>query len=161
MPRMAARPRAAGAQAHIDYYDGKQWTDEEVRELKKRGQPAITWNLTRQKIDYLQGLERTQRTRPRALPRTPLHEADSTAATDALHYVYDDTRYEEVRSRVWGDILKAGWGGLEITAEPRAGEAGGTGNMGMGLMPGTPGHLHHRPALRLGPHVLGPVFLGG
>jgi hypothetical protein len=130
----------SGAQAHIDYYDGKQWTDEEVRELKKRGQPAITWNLTRQKIDYLQGLERTQRTRPRALPRTPLHEADSTAATDALHYVYDDTRYEEVRSRVWGDILKAGWGGLEITAEPRAGEGGGAGNLGMrmGLMPGTP-----------------------
>jgi hypothetical protein len=126
------------AQQHIDYYDGKQWTDEEVRELKKRGQPAITWNLTRQKIDYLQGLERTQRTRPRALPRTPLHEADSTAATDALHYVYDDTRYEEQRSRVWADILKAGWGGIEITAEPRAGAAGAMGKMGMGFMPGTP-----------------------
>lgn len=120
-----------GAQVHIDYYDGKQWTDEELRELRKRGQPAITWNLTRQKIDYLQGLERTQRTRPRALPRTPLHEADSTAATDALHYVYDDTRYEEQRSRVWADILKAGWGGIEITAEPRAGAAAG-------LLPGTP-----------------------
>lgn len=119
------------AQRHHDYYDGKQWTDEEVRELGKRGQPAITWNLTRQKIDYLQGLERAQRTRPRALPRTPLHEADATAATDALHYVYDDTRYEEQRSKVWADILKAGWGGLELTASPR-------GN-GLGLTPpGTP-----------------------
>lgn len=122
------------AQVHIDYYDGKQWTDEEVRELSKRGQPAITWNLTRQKIDYLQGLERAQRTKPRALPRTPLHEADSTAATDALHYVYDDTRYEEARSRVWADILKAGWGGIELTAEPRQGRTAGAAAMGaMGL----------------------------
>ncbi len=73
-----------GAQVYIDYYDGKQWTDEEVKELKKRGQPAITWNLTRQKIDYLQGMERTQRTKPRALPRTPQHEQDAFAATDSL-----------------------------------------------------------------------------
>lgn len=108
------------AQTYIDYYDGKQWTDEEIRELKKRGQPAITWNLTRQKIDYLQGLERTQRTKPRALPRTPQHEQDSFSATDALQYVFDDCRYEETRSRVWGDILKSGWGGVSIEVEQRA-----------------------------------------
>lgn len=123
-----------GAQVYIDYYDGKQWTDEEVKELKKRGQPAITWNLTRQKIDYLQGMERTQRTKPRALPRTPQHEQDAFAATDSLQYVYDDTRYEEVRSRVWGDILKAGWGGLEIAVEQRAPDFMGSTSM----TPGTP-----------------------
>jgi len=122
------------AQKYVDYYDTKQWTDEEIRELKKRGQPAITWNLVRQKIEYLQGLERTQRTRPRALPRTPQHEQDSFAATDALQYVFDDTRYEETRSRVWGDILKAGWGGVSVEVMKRAPDYMAS----TALTPGTP-----------------------
>src|SRR5690606_22124563 len=92
----------------------------EKKALEKRGQPVITWNRIREKIDYLQGLERENRTKPRALPRTPQHEQDSFAATDALHYVYDDNRYDELRSRAWGDILKAGWGGVEVIAEERS-----------------------------------------
>jgi hypothetical protein len=100
-----------------DYYDGKQWTEKEVKELQKRGQPAITQNLIRNKIDYLQGLERQQRTAPRALPRTPQHEGDSEGVTDALRYVCDDQKYNRARSRVWADMLKAGWGGVEITVK--------------------------------------------
>lgn len=107
------------AERDIDYYDGKQWTEKEVRELRKRGQPAISQNLIRNKIDYLQGLERQQRTKPRALPRTPVHEQDSEGATDALRFVCEDQRYDESKSRVWGDMLKAGWGGIEITVTMR------------------------------------------
>ncbi len=107
------------AERDIDYYDGKQWTEKEVKELRKRGQPAISQNLIRNKIDYLQGLERQQRTKPRALPRTPVHEQDSEGATDALRYVCEDQRYDESKSRVWGDMLKAGWGGIEITVTMR------------------------------------------
>ena len=113
----ASRTNRAKAERDIDYYDSKQWTEEEVRALKKRGQPAITFPLIKQKIDFLQGLERTQRTKPRALPRTPQHEDDAAAATDALVYVAEDNRYEQVRSRVWKDILIAGWGGVEATIE--------------------------------------------
>jgi hypothetical protein len=107
------------AERDIDYYNGKQWTDKEVSELKKRGQPAIAFNLIRNKIDYLQGLERQQRTSPRALPRTPMHEQDSEGVTDALRYVCDDQHYDDTKSRVWADMLKAGWGGVEITVEER------------------------------------------
>ena len=57
-----------GAQLYVDYYDGKQLTEEEKREMGKRGQPPVIWNRVREKIDYLQGTERTQRTKPRALP---------------------------------------------------------------------------------------------
>lgn len=107
------------AERDIDYYDGKQWTSEEVKQLKKRGQPAISQNLIRNKIDYLQGLERQQRTKPRALPRTPVHEQDSEGATDALRYVCEDQRYDESKSRVWADMLKAGWGGVEVSISLR------------------------------------------
>lgn len=108
------------AERDIDYYDGKQWTDREVKELKRRGQPAITQNLIKQKIDFLQGLERQQRTVPNALPRTPRHEDDANSATDALRFVIDDNRYNKTRSKCWEDILKAGWGGVEVVASQRA-----------------------------------------
>lgn len=101
----------------IDYYDGRQWTEEELRQLRRRGQPAITFPLIKQKIDFLQGLERAQRTRPRALPRTPAHEEEAAAASDALAFVAEDNRYDQIRSRVWKDILTAGWGGVEAIAE--------------------------------------------
>ena len=108
------------AERDIDYYDGKQWTEKEVKELKKRGQAAISQNLIRNKIDYLQGLERQQRTQPRALPRTPMHEQDAEGVTDSLRYVCEDQAFSKKKSRVWGDLLKAGWGGLEITVKMRA-----------------------------------------
>lgn len=107
------------AERDLDYYNGKQWTSKEVAALKKRGQPVIAFNLIRNKIDYLQGLERQQRTVPRALPRTPMHEKDSEAVTDALRYVTQDQRYDDSKSRVWGDMLKVGWGGIEVTVEQR------------------------------------------
>ena len=107
------------AEKDRDYYDGKQWTEAEVKELKRRGQPAITQNMIKQKIDFLQGLERQQRTVPNALPRTPKHESDAHAASDALRFVADDNRYNKTRSKCWEDILKAGWGGVEVTVREK------------------------------------------
>lgn len=117
------------AERDIDYYDGKQWTAAEVKELKRRGQPAIAMNLVRQKIDFLQGLERNQRTVPNALPRTPRHEEDAHAVKDALRFVSDENRYPELRSRVWKDILTAGWGGIEVVAVEKPGSLMGSAAM--------------------------------
>jgi len=108
------------AERDIDYYNGRQLTEAEVRELKKRGQPPVTLNMIRNKIDYLQGLERQQRTKPRALPRTPMHEQDSEGVTDSLRYVCEDQAYDDTKSKVWADLLKAGWGGFEITVAQKA-----------------------------------------
>ncbi|WP_421413160.1 hypothetical protein [Agrobacterium tumefaciens] len=104
-----------GAEKYLDYYNNRQWTQREAEILRKRGQPVVSFNLVRNKIDYLQGLERQQRTQPRALPRTPMHEQDSQAVTDSLRYVCDDQGYSDIKSLVWGDMLKAGWGGVEVT----------------------------------------------
>lgn len=109
------------ASTAVDYYDGMQWTAEEVKSLNARGQPAITLNMIRSKIDYLQGLEKQQRTKPNALPRTPADEELAQAATDALRFVADENDYDDTRSAIWGDLLKTGWGGYEITMADRGG----------------------------------------
>lgn len=91
-----------------DYYDGKQWTDEETRALNDRKQPVVTYNRIQRKIDFLSGLEKQQRKDPKAFPRTPKDQDAADAATDALRYVCDDSKWDEVRSEAWDDLLIEG-----------------------------------------------------
>ncbi|QZP07783.1 6-phosphogluconolactonase [Caenibius sp. WL] len=100
-----------------DYYDGRQLTPEQIKELKKRKQPIVIENLIRPKVDYLCGLERQSRTDPRALPRTIVHEDDANAATDALRYATEDQDFAIKRSHVFQNMLIEGFGGVEVTAE--------------------------------------------
>ena len=116
----STRTARENAERDVDYYDGKQWTDKEAETLRKRGQPIIAHNMIKPRIDFLRGLERSQRSDPVALPRTPSHEEEAHAATDALRYVDDAAHYDGTRSDVWSDMLKAGWGGVEVVAEPSA-----------------------------------------
>jgi hypothetical protein len=96
------------------FYDGDQLTEEERTTLRKRGQPEVETNLIKPKIDFLIGLEKQQRTKPKALPRTPKHEQDAEACSDALNFVVDDSDYKMKRSGVWEDMLIYGTGGVEV-----------------------------------------------
>lgn len=109
------------AERDVDYYHNKQWTEKEVKDLEKRGQPAIMKNRIRRKIKYLQGLEQQQRTEARATPRTPQHEQDAYSATACLRFIGDQNRYNQTRSKVFWDVAAAGWGGTETTVEFRPG----------------------------------------
>jgi hypothetical protein len=72
------------AERDRDYVDGKQLSSDELAELDRRGQPPVIDNRIKTKIDYLVGLEKQQRVKPKAFPRTPQHEADADAATESL-----------------------------------------------------------------------------
>jgi hypothetical protein len=101
-----------------DYYDNRHWTPRELAVLKKRGQPGVVDNIIKTKVDYLDGVEKKQRIDPKALPRTPKHEAEASAATEALRYVTDSENYDKKRSAVWRDMLVEGCGGIRVTVEP-------------------------------------------
>lgn len=98
-----------------DYVDNKQLTAEELAVYKKRGQPPVIDNRIKTKIDYLVGLEKQQRIDPKALPRTPKHEDDADAATEALRYVAESQDYDAKRSGVWRNILVEGAGGIGVS----------------------------------------------
>jgi hypothetical protein len=106
------------AQTAMDYYDGKQLTEEVAAELRRRGQSPMVKNRIRRKIDFLQGLERSQRTDPKAQPQRPSQANDSDAATLAIRTVTTSNKYDQIRSLVWADLLRVGWGGLEVSLEP-------------------------------------------
>lgn len=97
-----------------DYYDGAQLTSKEMETLRKRGQPPVIINRIKDKINYLRGVERQNRTDPVAYPRTPSHEEEAQAATDALRFIADDQRVDVKRSQVWDNMLVEGFGGVEV-----------------------------------------------
>lgn len=107
------------AERDRDYYDGKQWTQKELDILKKRGQPALTVNYVQRKVNFLRGLEQRQRTDPKAFPRTPHEEQLSEAATDALRFVADQNRFDDLRSEVYENMLIEGFGGVDVTVVQR------------------------------------------
>lgn len=113
----SSRSARERAERDVDYFDNKQWEEKDAKVLSDRGQAAVVKNKIRMKVKYLQGLEQQQRTDPRALPRTPKHDFDANDCTDALRFVVQSNRYDQIRSASWWDLAVPGWGGFSITVE--------------------------------------------
>lgn len=94
-----------------DYYDHKQWTDEEVRKLAKRNQAPIIVNRVKPKVEGLIGLYMLRNSDPKGYPRTKKHEKASEAVTDGLRYVADDNDFPFTKMMVAGDFFVEGYGG--------------------------------------------------
>jgi hypothetical protein len=103
-----------------EYYDGRQWTDEQIRKLRERNQPALVFNRIGKKIDYLLGAEIRNRTVPKALPRSPGNqdtEDESAAATDALRFVSDSERLPRLMTKGYKDFVIPGVAGFTVETE--------------------------------------------
>lgn len=107
------------AEQHRDYFDGKQWTAEEIATLEARGQPIITDNKIKDKVEYMEGVERKTRTDPKAYPRTPVHDDDADVATDSIRYVFDKNRFQQTKSAVFQNLLIEGFGGCEVIVDKK------------------------------------------
>lgn len=107
------------AERDRDYYDNIQWTAEEEAKIKKRGQAPIVINRIKRKIETLRGLEKEQRSDPKAFPRNPQDEQAAHAATDAIRFVADNNAYDVTRSEVWENLLIEGLGGVEVIVEEK------------------------------------------
>lgn len=101
-----------------DYRDGKQWTDDEIESLQKRGQPVIVSNRIAPKVNSLIGFEKRGRTDPKCYPRTPKHDAEADAATDALRFVCEQNRFTSIKSDVAENLIIEGAGACTVTVVP-------------------------------------------
>jgi hypothetical protein len=105
-----------------DYYDGRQWTSDEAQTLKQRGQAPIVINRTAPKVDFFLGVERTNRTDPKAFPRTPEHDEDAEIATDGLRYVAERENLDDLFSGAFEELIIEGTGALTVEVEERNGK---------------------------------------
>lgn len=103
------------AERDRDYYDNKQWTSEELEALSKRGQPPITINRIKRKVDTLRGIEKQQRSDPKAFPRNPGDEESAQAATEALRFVSENNNYDQIRSNYWENLIVEGIGAVKVS----------------------------------------------
>lgn len=73
-----------------DYFDGKQWTAEQVAALRRRKQAPIVNNRIKVKLNGLLGLTSARKGDPKAYPRNVKHDSKSAeACTDGLRYAAD------------------------------------------------------------------------
>lgn len=110
------------AERDRDYRNGTQWTAAEIETLRKRKQPVITIDRIGPKVDFLLGMEAQQRQDPKAWPRTPKHEDAANAASDALNYVLDAGRWDQVRSQCFDNFIVEGFCGVDVPVAQKNGE---------------------------------------
>lgn len=105
----------ADAEKSRDYRNGVQWTTSEVATLTKRKQPVVTIDRIGPKVDFLLGLEQSQRNDPKAYPRTPSEEDGANAATDALRYAMESNDWNAVRSDAFDNFVVEGACGADVS----------------------------------------------
>lgn len=110
----ASRDARDKSERDRDYYDSKQWTDEEAQALTARNQPVVTYNRIQRKVNSLLGLEKQTRKDPKAFPRNPQDEQSAHAATDAIRYVCDDCRWDDRRSSAAENLIIEGTGAIKV-----------------------------------------------
>ncbi len=117
----AARTFSERCRDYYDNYDDAQLSAAEKAALAERGQPIMTANRIKPKINYLRGLEKKSRMDPKAFPRNPGDEQGAQAATDSLRYVCDAEVFDQISSRVWENLLIEGFGGADVIVEDATG----------------------------------------
>src|SRR4029077_8855265 len=53
------------------YFHGVQWAEEELKVLKDRRQPVITFNRFKRKVNTIVGIQERMKQDPKAYPRNP------------------------------------------------------------------------------------------
>lgn len=96
------------------YYHGAHWTSEQIKALKKRKQPVVTFNRIGRKIDGVVGLIERLRQDPKAYARTPENDEGAELATAVIRYVLDEEEWKAKSPEVARDAAVDGIGGAEI-----------------------------------------------
>ena len=96
------------------YYHGSQWSPEEIRILRTRRQPVITFNRTNRKIDGIVGLVQRLRQDPKAFPRNPQAQNGADLVTQTIRAVCDGMDFEYLDFEACRQAAVEGIGGIEL-----------------------------------------------
>ncbi|MGW1422704.1 portal protein [Bradyrhizobium manausense] len=100
------------------YYHADQWTKDDIRKLRDRGQPIVTSNRIVRKIDAIVGLVERLRQDVKAYPRTPHQDEGAELATATLRYQLDSSDWKSKSTRIARLCAIDGIAGLEYDLVP-------------------------------------------
>lgn len=101
-----------------NFYDGDQFTTEELAVYEKRGQKARVYNEIKPTVDWMLGGERRTRMDYAVLPRTENDSEASIRKTKLCKYIDDINKSKWERSRAFEDMVKSGEGWTKVCYEP-------------------------------------------
>lgn len=103
------------AKQDYEFVDGKQWTDADLKKMRKAERPAITINRIRPIINLLCGYSAQNETEPDFLPRSEEDDRVARVAKGITKYAFDQTNYQRVKKQAFRDAVTCGVGYYWIT----------------------------------------------
>jgi hypothetical protein len=111
---MSKQPEIEEQKEARRYYHGAQWSAEDIRTLRARRQPIITFNRINRKINGIVGLVERVRQDPKAYPRTPKHEEGAEVATTCIRELLDASDWRTLESECIRHCAIDGISGVEL-----------------------------------------------
>lgn len=102
----------------VAFYDGDQFTDDELQEYEARNQTPRVFNEIKPTVDWLLGGERRVRTDWAILPRTEDDSEASIRKSKLAKYIDDINNARWHRSEAYSDMTKNGEGWIAIEYLP-------------------------------------------
>lgn len=99
------------------YFHGSQWNPEDIRILKARRQPIVTFNRINRKIDSIVGLVQKLRQDPKAFATSPQFQAGADIATRCIRSVLTASQFETLDFECTRQAAMEGIGVLEMRIE--------------------------------------------
>lgn len=95
------------------FYDGDQWSPEELEILAERGQAATVYNMIQTSVNWMLGTQRRSAMDYKILPRRADGADSAQRKTELFSHVRDVNHSQRARSAAFADAVKAGLGWLE------------------------------------------------
>jgi hypothetical protein len=95
------------------FYDGEQYTAEDIQALRDRGQEPLVFNVIATSINWILGTERRARVDFKILPRRKEDGKAAENKTKLMKYLADVNRTEFSFSEAFSDAAKVGIGWME------------------------------------------------
>lgn len=99
--------------ADEDFYDGIQWTEEELAEFGRRGQFPLVFNLIQTSINWILGTQRRAPQDYKILPRRKDGLQAAERKTELMRHVRDENMSNDEFAGAFSDAVKAGLGWME------------------------------------------------
>lgn len=95
------------------FYDGDQWTAEELEILAQRGQAPTVYNMIQTSVNWMLGTQRRSAMDYKILPRRADGAESAQRKTELFSHVRDMNHSQRARSSAFADAVKVGLGWLE------------------------------------------------
>jgi hypothetical protein len=112
----ADEPFRKGMREDNDFYDGNQLSQEERDILEERGQPPVTINRIKPKMDAIFGMQQAMLVDTKAYPKGN-REEEAEAVSEFFRQIEDENDFDDTESLAFEDICIAGRAAYEVGKE--------------------------------------------